>query len=717
MNLIIYSSTLALIWATEAALFAWHLGALKPLYTFFLFMGCAGVGQWLALRLRQASRLFLMVEGVLLGLLLSASYKLVIYDYQPQFAQGAFNGLMVAAVLNKIFWKQVKEFLVSLYAFLIHPDNRPALRLLMDTGFVIFIILFIYVPDPRAVIARMYVGDQFHHWDYFMAPAWGYLKGCLPYVDIISQYGVGIPIVMGFGSKLWGGFGYESVFLLLVHLSIVYYVATYVFLRCWLKSIPIVMIAMLMGIKTQMFHTGVSPFVFTYPSSTVVRNFFDVFFFLCLWGHLVTARRLLLWAAAFLCALAEYSLIDTGVYLIAAYYVYLFLICWLPDLRNRFMPRRVEWLGIAGCFLSVPLLVLALFYAVVGQHVFTKIYWYNMVEYVIYFLAGHGTIPYSESLHYHYFWASAMGYAVPLVYLASILVLGLLCFWRRIHSRHVLVMVLCVYGLGLYHYYVARTAVTSYYVSGLPFIFVSCFWLQKILERISAHARIKTLLCLGLFAGFCLWTNHQVLAYPNIFNFSRNPMVDPLVTLPFPDRRGYFNNMFMKFGPDYKLPVNSLGETNEWLVNERDFTSDDQLKAFYNQESDFSEDANLIASLTGPDEKAAVLSSFEVKILMQADRKPFFYFSPFLSAVPVHMRIFPAEQVHSAAYLKKTMRQLQEEKPAYIFMEKIFLTDRLPAAYEDDVPRLIKVIDYVRSFYTPYKYGKYLVAMKRKAKA
>jgi hypothetical protein len=725
MNVIIFSSTLVLIESAQAVLLAGRLMALKPVAIFFLFLFLALAGEAAALRFlagpwgRPASRKilksYLGLEAVLLGLLLAASYKLVIYDYSPGLAGGAFNVLLAASVLSKIFFKQVRDFILSVRAFLTYPANAPALRLLADTAFVVFIVLFIYVPDPHAVIARMFVGEQFHHWDLFMLPAWANLKGCISYVDVISEYGVGIPIVMGLGSRLFGGFGYENVFQLLVILTIIYYAATYIFLRSWLKSVPIVIIAMLMGLKTQMFHTGVSPFVFTYPSSTVVRNFFDVFFFLCIWRHLLGGKSLFLWAAAVLCSLAEFNLIDTGVYLIAAFYIYLFLICILPDLRGRLARNRRERLHIAGCFFFVPLLFILLLTAVAGGHVFTRMYWYNMADYIIYFLSGPGLIPYSESLHYHYFWAAAMGFAIPVVYLASILVLGLLCYWRKAHSPQVLVIVLCVYGLGLYHYYAARTAVTSYYVSGLPFIFVVCFWLQKICEGVNARMRANTLLAIMVFCWFCLWTNHQVLAYPNMFNFSRNPMVDPLVTLPFPDQRGYFNHQLLNYGPDYRLPLNSLGETDEKLVTQRDFKSNEELKAFYDKEFDFGIDARLIASLTPPDGKAAVLSSFEFRLLMQSDRKPFFYFSPFLAARPMRMRTYPLEGVFSAAYLTKTLRQFEDEKPEYIFMERIFLETNVPAAYKDDMPRLLSLLDYIRSSYAPYKFGEYLVAMKRRS--
>lgn len=724
MNLILFSSILVQVESAQLALLAGRVLSLKPGADLLVFLILALAGEGAALWLlparwqrpsaRQALKFFLGVETLLLALLLSAAYKLVIYDFQPQMAALAFNILLVAAVAHKIFFKPFREFLLSVRTFVLSAANAQALALLADTFFVLFIMLFIYVPDAHAVIARMFVGEQFHHWDLFMAPAWAFLKGGISYVDIISQYGVGIPILMGLGSKLFGGFGYEHVFMLLVILSMIYYVAAYAFLRRWLGSLPLAMIAILMGLKTQMFHTGVSPFVYTYPSSTVLRNFFDIFFFLCLWGHLEGRGSRLLWAAAVLCSLAEFSLIDTGIYLIGAFYLYLLLLLVLPPLRERLAGGRHDRLQIAGCFLLVPLLILLLLTMVAKEHVFTRMYWSNMVEYIIYFLSGPGLIPYSESFHYQYFWAATLGLAVPLVYLATILLLGLLCVWRKTDVRAVLVIVLCVYGLGLYHYYVARTAVTSYYVSGLPFIFVLCFWLGKFCQRLSAPLRGNILLAIIVLCWFCLWTNHQVLAYPNVFNLSRNPMVDAKVTLPFPDQRGYFNHQQLNYGPDYRLPLNSLGETDEKLVTQRDFKSDEELKAFYDQEFDFSQDARLISSLVPPDAKAAVLGSFEVRFLMQANRKPFFYFSPFLTARPMRMRTYPLEGVFSAAYLKTTMEQLTSEKPQYIFMERIFLETDVPAAYKDDMPRLLSLLDYIRSAYEPYKYGRYLVAMKRR---
>ena len=56
-----------------------------------------------------------------------------------------------------------------------------------------------------------------------------------------------------------------------------------------------------------------------------------------------------------------------------------------------------------------------------------------------------------------------------------LLVVGALCFFRRVAWDNIIACVLCVYGLGLYHYYVVRSGPTSYAVVCLPAVTL-IFW-------------------------------------------------------------------------------------------------------------------------------------------------------------------------------------------------------------------------------------------------
>ena len=168
----------------------------------------------------------------------------------------------------------------------------------------------------------------------------------------------------------------------------------------------------------------------------------------------------------------------------------------------------------------------------------------------------------------------------------------------------------------------------------------------------------------------------------------------------------YFNHLFIQYPDAYKFPLNSLGEANEDLRVHTDFASDDELVAYYRKEFNFAEDAKLIADLTPKGSKAAVLSSFEVKMLMQADRKPFFYYYPMVISRPLRMRMFVVNSVYTTDQLKKTIDQLETAKPEYIFMEKIFLNNYVPQAYFYDSPGFMPLLDYVQKNYVPSAQGK-----------
>jgi hypothetical protein len=191
-------------------------------------------------------------------------------------------------------------------------------------------------------------------------------------------------------------------------------------------------------------------------------------------------------------------------------------------------------------------------------------------------------------------------------------------------------------------------------------------------------------------------------------------MTDNLVIQRFPDRTGYFNHLFKKTPEQDKLPVNDLGTKQEDIRTEDDFKDDAGLVAYYRSHFNFPEDAALIASLIKPAQRAAVISSFETKILIQARRAPFFYHFPLLTSRPMTFRTFPGEGVGDPGYLKETMLQLEENRPEYVFMEKVFLQNVLPVSYQENNAKVLAMVAYVKAHYQLFEEGRYLVAMKRR---
>ncbi len=662
-----------------------------------------------------ALRLFLATESVLLFLLLSAYFKMAVYPPRAQLATVAFQVVLGLLVLNKMFWPWLARAIHAADAFLTRPGNLPFLTGLLTFATPALIFLFLNVPNIPAVVARFFVGEQFHHNDSFIfGGAWAYATGCRLDMDIISQYGIGLGVVFGLIGKLLGGLSYETGFLTRLYGVMIYYVLCFVFLRRWLGSPAIAAAGVLFLIKIQMFHTGVFPFPLTYGSATVLRYWFDIFFLFAIAAHV---RRPSLWyiaAAAFACGLQLFYIPSEGVYLTCAYFFYLGVHVLRSQWRQYigFTWRRLPgWIGLTLMPFAVAVVLLLIF---VGPAVLSAQFWQNTREFVIYFLSGFGVTPMYGSLQDRQFLASLMGFVMPSVYVLTLLIVGTLLFLQTIHRRHILVCVLCVYGLAIYHYYVARSAVTSYYVTAMPYAMILSFWAQALICRLSQPAQVRAKLVLAVVCLYALWTNHNFIAYPNAVNFSRNPLTDPLVAQPVGNGRPYFNHLFREYRPDLKVPLNSLGETDEDLVSEADFDSDDALVAYYNKESDFSIDAALIGRLTEPNQPVPLISSFEIKILMQAKRRPYFYYFPLAISRPMRVRCFPRCSIYTTDQLQKTIDGLERDKPPYIFMEKILMTRPLSDTFYFYYSSMIYLTDYVLKNYTPYMQGQYLVAMQRK---
>ena len=332
---------------------------------------------------------------------------------------------------------------------------------------------------------------------------------------------------------------------------------------------------------------------------------------------------------------------------------------------------------------------------------------------------GHsGAMPMWESLKYRHFWAFMMSMAVLLTYITTLLYTCICLYFRKAPREWLFVALLCIYGLTNYQYYVVRSAITSYYVNALPFVFIVCFWFLHCLASLPVgwQKRLKALAVVLSF--YALLTNQNYVAYPNLMNFSRNPMTDNLVIQRFPDREGFFNNQYKKTKEQDKFPLNNLGVSQEDLRTEDDFKSDQELVEYYRRYFNFQQDAALIERLTKPGERVALLSSFETKILMQAKRPPFFYHFPMLSSRPMTFRNFPSEASQTPAFLKDTIQALQQQPPQYIFMEKVFLQNVLPPSYDDNQnKRLVRtraVVAHIKAHYELFENGQYLVAMRRK---
>ncbi len=650
---------------------------------------------------------FLTAELVWTALMLNASFKMVVYQDRPGLARDAFIFLSAGALISKLYWPELKGRVGRFYQEILSWPFGFKADLLACAG----LIVLLYVPDTKAVLARMFFGDQLHHFDSFMAPAWAFSKGAVLNVDIMTEYGVGTPVMMAWFARLIG-FSYSHILWFWMGGTVLYFILCFVFLRRWLGSFALALMGTLLAIKFQMFHSGVTPFIFTFPSATVMRYFWDIIFFLLLLAHLRTLRGRYLFGAAMCCGAQVFCMTTCGYCLTLALVAYLAAFLVLENLRPLVCKNIGQGIGFCSYFAVVPLTTGILLQMTQGGHLWTGEFWNNMQEFNNYFLSGFGLMPMYETIQNKETLAGLMGFFIPVFYMGTFLVTAGLLYWGKAHRDDLMAAILSLYGMAMYHYYLGRSAPTSYYVVCIPYVFILCFWVQRWLGIFKKERRSLLLLTLAAVIVYSLMTNHTYLSYPNLLNVSRNPIVDPLLVQPLPDGRSYFNQSVSKVTEDQKLPENSLGERDEGIKHEKDFKTDSELKKYFDQEFDFSRDAAMIAALTRPSEAVPLLSGFEIKMLMQADRRPFFYYSPILIARPMRMRTFPNSTMYTLAHLKRTMRQLKSTQPEYIFMEKIYL--RAPGTKNFQDAYLAEVLNYVFENYAPDQQGRYLVAMKRK---
>jgi hypothetical protein len=582
-----------------------------------------------------------------------AVFKIFLWG-NPWWARDLLYAMIGLGILARIFWPEFRRSMGWTWAQTTTRKIHPWVYFLMDAGAIFILTVLIFAPNLSEVLARMFSYDKFYHLDSFiMSPAWGYHNGLVLNRDVTSEYSLIIPIVFNGLMKLAGGFSYAHAVGIMIGLCAMYYFLLYGLWRYWTGSFCLSFFAVLLSIKLQFFHWGVIPLIWVYPSATPLRSLFDVFFlfFILLFTQNLSLRWL--FAAAVASGIGLVWTLDVGVYM---------FITLLMAAAACVYQRGVKLVpGVAALVLlpwGIALGVLAAFY---GALVWDHHFWQNTFEFASLFLQGWGALPITEGLKDKQFFAFWMGFLVPVIYTGTLLY-SLAVFLFRRSRPHLFMILVSVYGLGLYHYFIHRSGVNSYYAVAVPSIFVLLFWLQALLGRLKEHWQkgIKIFLC--AWAMTALTTSYLFTYYPNGLNLSA-----------------------FDWGPE---------------------------KKFYIEQFDFSQDASLIDALTAPREPVVLISSFETKILMQANRPPFFYYFPMVESEHMQGDKLRGIYLHTYERLENTLRQLQEGKPAHIFIQTRLFEGPQAQSYEDSHEGFKQLMAYIRMHYQYQAQGQWLTALK-----
>jgi len=640
---------------------------------------------------------FLGMEIVLTSLLGFVAFKLVVEGESVGMRVLLYSSLAMAC-LSKLFWKQTLWFWEMSHApwpaKAISPGGQTATRpvplgqdsdelraghiqkpaplsachkigmVTFDFFIFVLIVFAVFIPDREGVIAQIFGQDMFHHFDTFVAsPAWAWGKGNIFNVDSYSQYGFGMPMVAATMSRLIGGVSYENILLVFLGLSIVYLILSYTFLRLWFKNIAVAFLGLLLILKFQMFNnSSADPITWRYPSTTVVRYFFDIPFFILILLHLRKLSTAYLILAGVLCGVAVFYLTDSGVYLTMTYYGYLFLLLTLPAIRRIYFSKN-PCLVSCGYFILPLVSAVFLFGVFVGYHLLTAGFWNNLMDFVRLFKGGWGALPINSFASEGKFLNFFMGAGMCFVYLFTVIFVGVMCWREKWGAENLLAGVIAIYGLGIFHYYIARSSPDSIPVVCIPCLLLFCFWLNIVRGHLSHPQWKYAVLVLGVWGIVGLWTTRAFIQYPNCLS----------------------------------LPGKS-------------FAAEKQKR---NEQSPADRDIDLIRRLTEPDQKVCLVSSLETAILMKADRRPFLYYFPLLFSRTFHLRDFGGTTLFTRGRLKKTMDDLETKKPRYVFIEKKFLGG-LPQIYYARFEVLKMIVMYFQEKYEPAEVGEYLVALRRK---
>jgi hypothetical protein len=185
-------------------------------------------------------------------------------------------------------------------------------------GSAVLVNVILFVPDAARLAGKIYEAERFHHWDFFvMGPALQFRHGRALGTEGYAQYGLGFPLLAEGVSRIFP-LRYDNLLRLGISLGCVYFIGLAILLRLILRNRLWAMIGLVLALELQTF-TGVGPMpaatLWMCPSSTVLRYFFDIWFFLALWLHLHSGQ--VRWAIASGIALgfALTWVLDTGVYL------------------------------------------------------------------------------------------------------------------------------------------------------------------------------------------------------------------------------------------------------------------------------------------------------------------------------------------------------------------------------------------------------------------
>lgn len=441
-------------------------------------------------------------------------------------------------------------------------------------------IVLLYVPDYPSLAGRFMESEGFHHWDFFAAaPVYAYLRGLTPVVDSVTQYGLGIPVILGTIFQIGDNFSYANLIWLGMMLVICYFLGLYLLLYLLLRDFRWSVVGLLLALQLQQFSglgLDTGTVLLRFPSSTILRWPLDAALFTMLVLHSRSSRWLYLALGGLLTGVAAFWETDTGLYLYLGYLAYcafLFIQRWF---RTQ-TPGRGYLARLLAAAALPPLVFAGLVLLTYGNNAFSLEFWQQATEPMRRFASGFGMLPIPAPEP-----ANLFIYLTPAVYVATCVAAlasaARLLPWRWHFSC--VVGSIGVYGLALFNQYVGRSHPYNWYHVCIPLVVLLTMWACLLHRRgvpVFSSRHLPTIILCALVG--LLATNGEFRAYPNLL--ASQPTVESVLwDFPQAGFRTTSHNMVPKFReavsriqalvpPDQRLFVMSQRDNLYYILSDR----------------------------------------------------------------------------------------------------------------------------------------------------
>ena len=326
------------------------------------------------------------------------------------------------------------------------------------------IVAVVYLPGWRRLAGNAFVGEQFLHIDYFaMAGAKAFEAGVALGTSMHVYYGVGWSLALA-KLPLIGTLSYGEFIRLEVSYGCLYFMAVYALLRVLVGNWRWAATGTALAILAQLFGSWDPDLIlWRYPSATVLRWAFDVWFFLACLQYLRTRRPVWLVIGGVLVGLALLCVTDSGSYLALAA-VFFWTCLWRLHPRPPGLLRAGIQAGVAG----LGVLLVGLQIASRGT-AFSSAFLEGWLENLRFTSAGATLQPLTGILDRGpLLWFALMlsTYLVVVGYTAVRFIHG------RLSDRVVILGTVAFYGLFTLLYFVGRSNVLNLFRPAVPFVIV-----------------------------------------------------------------------------------------------------------------------------------------------------------------------------------------------------------------------------------------------------